>query len=65
MTFRSGQPVIYMRTRRGAEPASDIPATYVEEVQFSHKERRHKVLIDGVNRFVGLHALRDAQEARG
>ena len=64
MSFEQDQDVIYMRTRSNARgrQAEDIPETYVEEVQFSWKARRHKIVItaSGKNRFVSTLALRSA-----
>lgn len=61
MDFEPGQDVVYERTRSGLRATEHIPGVYVAEVQFSHKERRHKIIItlrgQQVFRFVGLEAL--------
>ena len=63
VSFVKDQDVIYMRARSNAHgrKSEDIPATYVEEVQFSWKDRRHKIVIKatGKNRFVSTYALRN------
>jgi hypothetical protein len=65
MKFEPGQKVIYVKNRCGADMTTELHCIYVEEVQFSHKERRHKIrLLNGRYRFVGLYALIDAEDRK-
>lgn len=57
--FSPSTRVIYLRRHTATQPAREIPATYCEKVQFSWKQKLHKIQLgNGTHRFVGGSALR-------